>query len=285
MIATNRTPSFFVDWRKVKKNVDEIRIELSLWTGLIGSRNIEADFEDLVKNYPEVVKTIPILFAIREREFPVIVDFYDPEKSVKTLDFNKKKYSKLNPSEIRDYLEFTKEGGIFDLFHHIRSFYDYVLGVEVGLDTNARKNRSGDAMEDLLSPLLHNIADELQCKVIFQKKFGSVQALGGKIPIELANRKSDFILYSNRSFVNIEVNYFSGAGSKPEEIVDSYINRQNELKKSGWSFIWITDGDVWRVAENQITKAFNGMDYVMNIEFARKGILKEALRQIFSKQR
>jgi type II restriction enzyme len=282
LITTNRTPEFFVNWTKVKKNADEIRIELSLWNSLIGSNNIETDFVNLIERYPEAVKTIPILFAIREREFPVIVDFDDLQKSLKNLNFNKTRHSKLTSEEISDYVDFAKKGGLLQLFHYIRNFYDYVFGVEVGLDTNARKNRSGEAMETLLTPLLKIIAAETKSKLLFQKEFNSVQLFGGKIPKELANRKSDFILYLGNHFVNIETNYFSGAGSKPEEIVDSYINRRNELVKNNWSFIWITDGGVWRSSGNQILKAFNYLDYVFNIQFCRKGLLKEALLQIFS---
>jgi len=181
-----------------------------------------------------------------------------------------------------DLKEFAKKGGLLQLFNYIRNFYDYIIGVEVGLDTNARKNRSGEAMENLLAPLLKTIAAEIQSRILFQKKFSSVRLFGGRIPKELANRKSDFILFLDNHFVNIETNYYSGAGSKPEEIVDSYINRRNELVKNNWSFIWITDGDVWRISENQIFKAFTSLDYVFNIEFCRKGLLKEALLQIFN---
>ena len=285
LITTNRTPEFFVDWKKVRENVDSIKIELSLWNSLIGSQKIETDFCNLIQKYPEVIKTIPILCAIREREFPIIVDFFNLDRSVKKLDFNKRRYSVLTPSEVKDYAEFSKKAGLFQLFSLVKNFYDYILGVEVGLDTNARKNRSGEAMEKLLTPLLQHIANELNYKLLSQTKFESVQSHGGAVPPELANRKADFILYAGKKFVNIETNYFSGAGSKPEEIVDSYINRRNELVKNQWDFIWITDGDVWRVAQNQIVKAFNGLDYIFNIEFSRKGLLKEALARILISKR
>jgi type II restriction enzyme len=281
LITTNRTPDFFVDWEKAKQNVNNIKIELYLWNSLTGSSSVEDDFRNLIQKYPEVIKTIPILFAIREREFPVIVDFFNLERSLKKLNFDRNKGSKLSASEINDYVEFARKGGLFPLFSCIKNFYDYVLGVEVGLDSNARKNRSGEAMEKLLRPLMDDIAEKLSCKLLSQKKFDSVR-LYGVVPSELANRKADFIVHDGRKFVNIEVNYFSGAGSKPEEIVDSYINRRNELVKNHWHFIWITDGDVWRIAGNQIAKAFNGLDYIFNIEFSRKGLLKEALTQIFA---
>lgn len=285
LITTNRTPEFFVDWTKVKRNVDSIKIELSLWNSLIGSANVEIDFRNLIQKYPEVIKTIPILCAIREREFPIIADFYDLATGVNNLNFNKSEYSRLSTSEINDYVEFSNRAGVFELFSFVKNFYDYILGVEVGLDTNARKNRSGKAMEKLLTPLMKKIASEMKFGLLSQEKFGAVRLLGGKVPSELANRKADFIFYSGNKFVNIEANYFSGAGSKPEEIVDSYINRRNELVKNNWDFIWITDGDVWRMSESQIVKAFNGLDYILNIEFSRRGLLKEALTQIFSGQR
>jgi type II restriction enzyme len=283
LIPTNRSPEFFVDWKKVKIHADELKVELNLWNSLLGSKNIENDFSNLIRNYPEVTKTIPILLAIREREFPVITDFSESQLSLKKMDFNKTRHSTLAPSDIDDYVYFAKKAGLFSLFGYIRNFYDYVLGVEVGLDTNARKNRSGEAMETLLTPLLQEIAKEINCTFLSQKEFRSIQ-LFGSVPQELANRKSDFILFLENKYVNIETNFFAGSGSKPEEIVDSYINRRNELVKNNWVFVWVTDGDCWRTAGNQIFKAFNNMDYVFNVEFCRKGLLRRALLNIFGKE-
>jgi len=281
LIITNRTPEFFVDWEKVKKNADGIKIEISLWNSLIGSKNIESDFARLIVDYPEVIKTIPILLAIREREFPIIIDFFNIERGIKNLNFQKNRHSRITKTELKDYTEFVKKAGILELFSYIKNFYDYVLGIEVGMDTNARKNRSGKSMELVLRPLIQEIANKFGFKVFFQENFKVVESLGGKFPLSLANRKSDFIIALNNKFVNVEVNYFSEAGSKPEEIVDSYINRKNELEANDWGFIWITDGNVWRGSENQLIKAFNELDYLLNIEFARKGLLQEALLQIF----
>jgi type II restriction enzyme len=281
LVPTNRTPEFYVDWQKVKQNLDEIKIELSLWNSLINSNNIKADFKDLIIKYPEVIKTIPILHAIREREFPVIIDF-QTETTIKKLDFNKSRNSKLSEEELNYYVEFAMKSGVFMVFSHVRNFYDYVFGVEVGLDSNARKNRSGEAMETLFEPILKEISAEIGCRILAQRNFESASIYGAKVPTELSKRKADFIVYKEKKFLNIEVNYYAGGGSKPEEIVDSYINRKNELEKHGWGFIWVTDGDAWRVAQNQMKKAFNEMDYVLNIQFARKGLLRDALIQLLS---
>lgn len=281
LVVTNRTPDFYVDWKKVKQNVDKIKIELSLWNSLIGSESIEDDFINLISKYPEVIKTIPILLAIRDREFPVIIDFFNIEKGVKGINFNKKRHSTLTNEEIEDYFNFVQKSGVFVVFSYIKNFYDYVIGVEVGMDTNARKNRSGQAMELLMKPIVEDVSRELGCRVFFQKKFSSV-GLWGKVPASLANRKSDFIVLKDGICVNIEVNYYSGAGSKPEEIVDSYINRKNELANYEWNFIWITDGEVWRGSESQLSKAFSELDYIFNIDLVNRGLLKKALQVIFS---
>jgi type II restriction enzyme len=279
IIVTNRTADFFVNWDKVRENAENLRIELSLMNSLIGSNDLENDFKELINRYPETIQAIPILIAVRDREFPVIIDFFDVEKGVRNMNFNKTRRSKVSVEEIEGYLRFMKNSGLFILFETIKNLYDYVLGVEVGMDTNARKNRSGEAMEQLLKPVIEKASKELGAKYLFQKKFKSVGLLG-RVPASLANRKTDFIVYKDSRFVNIEVNYYSGAGSKPEEIVDSYINRKNELESYGWDFIWITDGNVWKGSESQLTKAFQNMEYVMNINFSNRGLLKAALNKI-----
>jgi len=281
LVVTNRTPEFYVNWEKVKRNVDNIKIELSLWNSLIGSENIEDEFVNLITQYPEVIKTIPILLAIRDREFPVIIDFFNVDKGVNELNFKKNRHSTLTNEETKDYLDFVKKSGLFGVFSYIKNFYDYVIGVEVGMDTNARKNRSGQAMELLMKPIVEDVSRELGCKLLIQQPFSSVR-LWGKVPSSLANRTSDFIVLKDGVCVNIEVNYYSGSGSKPEEIVDSYINRKNELSGYEWHFIWITDGKVWRRSESQLSKAFSELDYIFNIDLVRKGLLKKALQNIFS---
>jgi type II restriction enzyme len=283
LIPTNRTPEFFVDWPKIRENVNKVRIELALWSSLIGSKNVEEDFKRLVKEYPEALKAFPILLAIRELEFPVISDFFGSEESVKKYNFNRNRGESLSRIEVESYFDFARTSGVLDLFRQVKQIFDYVLGIEVGMDTNARKNRSGYAMERIMRPVIDSMSKSIGFESIFQKKFGAVKELWGTVPPRsLINRESDFILFKSGKLANIEVNYYSGAGSKPEEIVDSYINRKRELGISGWKFIWITDGDVWRTSTNQLQKAFMNIDYVLNLNFVRKGLLASALRDIFT---
>nr|MDO8118539.1 DpnII family type II restriction endonuclease [Candidatus Sigynarchaeota archaeon] len=119
-------------------------------------------------------------------------------------------------------------------------------------------------------------------ELISQQSMKSVPASYDIVfPSELLNRKCDFLLVKNKKFLNIEVNYYEGAGSKPEEIVDSYIERYNEIKKAGGCFIWISDGPVWTIAQSQIRKAFDKMPYIFNFFFVKRGLLEGAIKKFF----
>ncbi|MEG2086539.1 MAG: DpnII family type II restriction endonuclease, partial [Clostridia bacterium] len=137
--------SYYVNFEKTYKNVDSIKVELNILNSLIGSKNIERDFIKLVGDYPQVVKCIPILLAVRSHEIYAID--VDGEFVFK---FNK--YT----NKLEEYALFMRKTGLFDLIsnHIINNLYDYVTGVEVGLDSNGRKNRGGHLMEDLVENYL-----------------------------------------------------------------------------------------------------------------------------------
>lgn len=277
LLDTNRSFNFFVDWQKVKRNVEHYKIEISLLNSLIGSKNIHSDFATLLKKYPEVLPVLPLIIAVRESAIHLI----DDNELTKTFHFTNRP---LSDSDLKDIIFFAERSGILNLFSDfkIKDLRDYLLGVEVGMDTNARKNRSGYAMELAVKPYIEPLKKEIpDVDIEFQKTF---KYIGMKYKINIApnllNRKSDYVIRRGKTFINIEVNYFDGQGSKPQEIVDSYINRQNELYEAGWKFIWITDGRGWKDGINQITKGFSEIDYLLNLSFAKKGLLKKAILSI-----
>jgi type II restriction enzyme len=282
IVHTNRDHKFFVDWEKIKKNVDKYRIELNILNSLIGSRNFDKDLVNILFKYPEVIQCVPILLALRDMELMVVDDFYCDEIKVVEYSFKKRK---LSIDEINEFIDFFDKTGLKHFFTNLssRSIEDYVTGVEVGMDTNARKNRSGNAMEVLLKPLIEDINKKLGIQnMLFQKKLSRVESdFGVRVSSALKNRKADFIIMTDKkNVINIEVNFYSGTGSKPQEIVDSYINRQEELKEDGFKFIWITDGYGWKGQQNQIRKGFEKVDYLLNLNFVRIGILEEILCRI-----
>ena len=133
--------TYYVDFKKIYKNVDKVKVELNILNSLIGSKNIEEEFQNILIKYPETLECIPLLLAVRSREI-----FVKDEINEYLFKFDKMVYS------MKDYIRFMEESGLFDLLqnHIINNLYDYVLGIEVGLDSNGRKNRGGHLMENLV---------------------------------------------------------------------------------------------------------------------------------------
>lgn len=283
LIDTNRGYKFFVDWDKIRKNVEEYKVEFNILNSLIGSSSFNEDLSKLLEKYPEIIPVIPILIAIRDKEFKVIKDFLDSDSDIVSYNFNERK---LTRDEIDKFIEFFDKTGLKYFFKTLsnKCIYDYVTGVEVGMDTNARKNRSGKAMELLIQPIIEEINDKNGniYEILVQKNFNYVEnTYGIKVSESIRHRKSDFILIrkADKQVINIEANFFSGTGSKPQEIVDSYINRQYELSKNNFKFIWITDGYGWKGQKNQITNGFNSIDFLLNLHFSRTGLLEKILKK------
>jgi len=283
LIDTNRGYNFFVDWDKVKRNVEQFKIEFNILNTLIGSEDFDSDLKKILTKYHQVLPAIPILLAIRAQRFKVVKDFIDDDSDTVTYDFRKRK---LSSEEIDSIIKFFEKTGLKRFFLEIssKSIQDYVTGVEVGMDTNARKNRSGSAMEMVLKPIVEDIIARQKSPyiVLFQKQFKYLEKnFDIKVNPSIRNRKADFIVIKDKSkVINIEANFFSGSGSKPQEIVDSYIERQNELRENGFEFIWITDGVGWKEQKNQIEKGFTKIDYLLNLHFVRMGLLEEFLWRI-----
>lgn len=279
LLPTNRSYNFFVDWEKIRNKVNKHKYELNLLNSLVGSNDLQKDFKNLLKEYPEVVNAFPILIALRGDKIPVIEDFSEKNTNIEKYNFSREKGKSLSQEEIKEYYEFSKKTGIMDLFRIISDFRDYTMGVEVGMDTHARKNRSGKAMEILIRPFIEDLSEEMGFDLLIQRQLSSVEKeFDIEVPESYKNRKCDFILVHDNTFLNIEVNYYRGTGSKPEEIVNSYIDRNSKLEGSNGFFMWVTDGeDCWNSSVNQLEVAFNSLPYVFNIYLVRQGLLEKAI--------
>lgn len=279
LLDTNKSFNYFVDWQKIRGNVEKFNVEINILNSLIGSKDIKTDLSNILIKYPEILPVFPLLIAVRKSEINVIDDSNNLSKS-----FPFKKQPHLSKEEIREIIHFCDRSGVLNLFtdFKIKNMKDYLLGVEVGIDTNARKNRSGIAMELAVKPTMEALKrDFSEIDIEFQKTFKFIaKKYDAPLSLNLANRKSDFVIRKGQTFINVEVNYFDGQGSKPQEIVDSYINRQTELYKVGWKFVWITDGRGWKEGTNQIKKGFAEVDYLLNSSFAKNGVLKEIISRI-----
>lgn len=266
---------FYVDFEKVYGNVDNIKVELNILNSLIGSKNIEDDFEKLVAEYPKVLKCIPILLAVRSREIYAI----DSDGEY-WFNFAKQNYS------IDEYIMFVRKTGLFSLIseHLINNLVDYVTGVEVGLDSNGRKNRGGHLMEDLLESYL--VQAGLQRNVDYFKEM-YLSDVEKQWNLDLSNisnqgkakKRFDFVVKKGETVYAVETNFYSSGGSKLNETARSYKTIALEAKEiNGFAFVWFTDGQGWKSARHNLEETFDVLDNMYCIADMENGIVKELFK-------
>ncbi len=266
--------TYYVDFEKIYKNVDKVKIELNILNSLIGSKNIEEEFKNILIKYPETLECIPVLLAIRSNEI-----FVKDEINEYLFKFDKIVYS------ISDYVRFMKESGLFDLLqnHIINNLHDYVLGIEVGLDSNGRKNRGGHLMENLVENYIEkagfvkgkNYFKEMYLKDIERKWNLDLSSMSGN---NVSTKRFDFVIKTDSQVYVIEANFYTGGGSKLNETARSYKMLAQESKKvKNVTFIWITDGIGWNSARKNLEETFNVLDTMYNISDLEKGVLEKLI--------
>lgn len=269
-----RTYEYYVDFEKVYRNANKYKVELNILNSLIGSKNIEIDFHNLVEKYPECLKAVPILLAVRSIE---IYAFDDNGDFVYSFD-------KVNQSP-EQYMYFMRETGLFDLMENkiTSNLFDYAMGVETGLDSNARKNRGGHIMEELVEDFIIDagfVKDVDYFKEMYAKNVESLWDidLGLIVNEGKTSKRFDYVIKTDNNIYAIETNFYNSGGSKLNETSRSYKNLAIEAKNiEGFKFIWITDGFGWKSAKRNLQETFECMDLIFNINDLKNGILKEVI--------
>lgn len=270
--------SYYVDFEKVHRNVDGIKVELNILNSLIGSKDIENEFTNLLKKYPEIIKCVPILLAVRANEI-----YCQDENGGYLYKFDYDKY----PPNSHAYFErcqyFMRETGLFDLLenHIINNLVDYVTGVETGLDSNGRKNRGGHLMEDLVESFIVK-AGFVKGKNYFKEMY--IHEITEKWDIDLsaisnqgkAEKRFDFVIKTEKMIYGIETNFYTGGGSKLNETARSYKQIAQEAATiNGFEFVWFTDGSGWTSARHNLEETFDVMENIYSIDDLENGILNK----------
>lgn len=257
---------YYIDFDKVYKNVNALKIELNILNSLIGSKNIEQDFKNILKKYPNVLKCIPILLAVRNYEIAVLDNGNLYNYNFENMNYN-----------VEQYNVFMRETGLFDLLsnHLINNLVDYVCGIETGLDSNGRKNRGGHLMENLVEKYLKqaNLTyyKEMYLNEIENKWNLNLSSLSnnGK-----ADKRFDFVVKTDSCIYGIETNFYTGGGSKLNETARSYKMLATEAKNiKNFCFVWFTDGLGWKSAKNNLEETFDVMEHIYNIDDIKNGIM------------
>ena len=255
---TNATLDYFVDFEKVKGNVRKIALKLNQLNYLIGKDNLEEAINDLYDENPKVFEVLEILIAVRN-------------KNAKTLN-NTSKITLLESyfTSPKGVLEYICETGLAGVFKNkeISNLVDYVFGIEVGLDTNARKNRGGDNMSKAVS-LLFNREGIYYKKEVNSTLFLDIESLGVDV------KRFDFVIKTKKKTYLIETNFYNTGGSKLNEVARAYSEVAPKINQyENYEFVWITDGQGWLSAKNKLEEAYNTIPSVYNLttlsEFVEK---------------
>lgn len=266
---------YYIDFEKVYRNVDSVKIELNLLNSLIGSKNIEADFSSLVEKYPEVLKCIPLLLAVRANEL-----YCQDENGGVLYKFN------AAGIETERYTYFMRKTGLFDLLenHIVSNLVDYVTGVETGLDSNGRKNRGGYLMEDLVESYIRKagfIKDESYFKEVYIHQITEMwnidlSAISNQGKME---KRFDFVVRTPGMIYGIETNFYGSSGSKLNETARSYKTLALETDTiDGFTFVWFTDGRGWTSARHNLEETFDVMEHIYSIKDLESGIISEVFK-------
>lgn len=241
----------YVDFPKVAENVESISIKLNQLNYLIGQEDMGKAVKCLWDENPKVFTVLDVLIAVREK---------DRKKAIDTMG---------NIHLISDYFNspeqvtvFLNDTGLTNVFRQkqIKSLVDYVFGVEVGLDTNARKNRGGYIMENIVANIFDENGIVYEQEIYYTEFPEIVTALGAD------NKRFDFVIRTPRVVYLIEANFYTGGGSKLNEVARSYTELSPKINSvPGYEFVWITDGVGWNSARNKLEEAFAHIPNVYNL--------------------
>ena len=265
---------YYIDFEKVHKNVESIKVELNILNSLIGSKNIENEFIQIVSKYPETLKCIPLLLAVRANEIYAIDGDGEFSYSFKKMNYSPEQYT-----------VFMRKTGLFELMekHIIHSLVDYATGVETGLDSNGRKNRGGHLMEDLVESFIvkagyikgQNYFKEMYIHEITEKWGIDLSAISNQ---GKAEKRFDFVIKTENMIYGIETNFYASGGSKLNETARSYKQIAQEVDTiDGFTFVWFTDGKGWQSARRNLEETFDVLDTVYSIDDLEKGIISKLI--------
>lgn len=276
--STNKTPEYFVNWEKVERGTKRYELELNTLNYLLGKSDIEEEARKLFLSQPNLLKVIPILVATRDDHLDILILDGD-EMNFSNLDFQN-----IDVQKFDLYFDFIKNSGLLNFLQNSaqKNLVDFVYGVEVGLDSNARKNRSGTTMENILEKKVSEICEELDFK--FKTQATSLwmkQNWNVEVPTDKSARRFDVAILNtkNNSVYVIETNFYNGGGSKLKSVAGEFKSLNNFINESNdkVTFAWVTDGQGWHTAKKPLLEAFAQINNIFNLEMLKNNYIYSML--------
>ena len=266
------TYSYYIDFQKVYQNIENIKVELNILNSLVGSRNIEKDFSTLLAKYPETLKCIPLLLAVRSSEIYAMDELGAFEYNFKKMNL-----------PIEQYAVFMRKTGLFELLSNrlVSNLVDYVTGVESGLDSNGRKNRGGHLMENLVEEYIKK-AGFVKGESYFKEMYIHEIVDAWKLDLSAISnsgrteKRFDYVVKTPTMIYGIETNFYASSGSKLNETARSYKTLALEANTiDNFTFVWFTDGCGWNSARHNLEETFDVMTHIYNIRDMENGVMQE----------
>ena len=283
------TWEYFTDFKKVSANIKTIEIELAILNTLIGKENIEQEFIRILREYPKVRSVLPILIALRREHLSDLNIISNLETfETKDMSYLFEPATLITEEVAKEYLKFFSQSGLKNFFEarYLKNVIDYCYGVEVGLDTNGRKNRTGTIMEQIVEQMLlkqFGYSDDLR---IMKQVSASMIDRTFNLKVDFGRkekgkeRKIDFVIVrrSTGEIYAIETNAYMGGGSKLKATAGEYIMLSSIIAvQKNVKFIWITDGPGWHTTREPLREAFGKIDHIFNLKMVEDGILRSII--------
>ena len=273
---SNNLWTYFVNWSKVFENIKDIEIGLNTLNYLIGKDNFDSEFINLLKQNPQLIKILPTLVVRNggdSKKFKILVDFRNKKLTYEDFDFTIN-----NPTEedLKKYLKFITNTGFRELIINkkIKNLVDYMIGVEAGLDSNARKNRGGHSMEDIVGVFVQDLCSKKGYDYLKEADAEKIKkTFNIEVPVDKSSRRYDYVIKTEKELVLMEVNFYGGSGSKLKSTAGEYRDLYNVLEGK-YKFIWITDGVGWKSTARPLRETFNHNDYLLSLAMLEKDILE-----------
>jgi type II restriction enzyme len=269
---------YFVNWDKVFRNTRDLEIHLNVWNYLLGKDDFEQEFKSLLSQHPQIVMALPSLVVrdgVGSQEFTIIQNIGDINGEGAHFDFRKPADS---PELVQQAFDFVSGTGLIRLFARdgVKNLVDYVLGVEAGVDSNGRKNRSGTSMESVVGAYLESFVSDKKLEVLIQANSAIIKKTWGfEIPVDKSNRRFDFAISDGKKLVLMEVNFYGGGGSKLKATAGEYIGLGQLLAVPNVDFVWVTDGQGWLTTLNPLKAAYEKLDYIWNLNWLGQDFLED----------
>lgn len=269
---------YFSEFKKISENTFKIKVQLNILNSLLGEKNIESKFLELVKTYPETREILPLLIAVRDFDKQIL--------NRETLEIQeiKQLFNKNMSFKDQDMIDFFNKSWLKQVFEnkYISNLNDYVFWIETWLDSNARKNRTGDLMEDLVEEFVKGLCIEKWFKYKEQATAGFIKnEWWVDVRSDKSSRRFDFAIFNpnNNKIYLLEVNYYGWWWSKLKSVAWEFAWLYDYMREQNIPFYWITDWLGWNTALKPLEEAYNKMEWnIYNLEMLKEGILNELIR-------